>query len=252
MIQVSDLTHFYDGVNAALSDVHFTFDMGQSIGILGPNGAGKSTLLKVMLGFETPVSGKVLYDGKSIQEMRGKIAYIPQSFSVDAQFPITLLQVVEMGFSVENGWFKRVTVQQKKKALETLERLELTHLADRQINELSGGQRQRMFLARALVQEAKLYFFDEPFAALDEKSEELIVAEMRQLTDAGKTLIVIHHDLLNSKEYFDSLLFLNTRSVAFGKSDDVFTREVIDSTFYNVDLFDEVLRLTLEKEQGVR
>ena len=133
-----------------------------------------------------------------------------------------------------------------------IERLELTKLMNRQISELSGGQRQRMFLARALVQEAKLYFFDEPFVALDEKSEELIVREMRRLTEAKKTLIVIHHDLLNSKEYFDSLLFLNTRSVAFGKSEEVFTREVIDSTFYNADLFDEVLRLTLEKRQGVR
>jgi ABC-type Mn2+/Zn2+ transport system ATPase subunit len=250
MIELENIVHCYEGEKEVLSSVSFSFEMGQSIGVLGPNGAGKSTLLKVMLGLEKAMSGKVLYDGKSIQEMHGKIAYIPQSFSIDTQFPITASQVIEMGFTVENGWFKRVSREQRQRALAVLKELELMDLKDRQIGELSGGQRQRVFLARALVQKAELYFFDEPFAALDEKSEEIIVKQMRHLTDDNKTLIVIHHDLLNSKEYFDALLFLNKRAVAFGPSDEVFTRQVINNTFYNTALFDEVMRLSQQKGVG--
>ena len=114
---------------------------------------------------------------------------------------------------------------------EALERVGISHLAGRQISQLSGGQQQRVFLARALAQDARLYFMDEPFAAVDAATEQAIVALLKELNEAGKTCLVVHHDLATVSRYFDWLVLLNMRVVAAGPTEEVFTRENLHKTY---------------------
>ena len=103
--------------------------------------------------------------------------------------------------------------------------------ANRQISRLSGGQQQRVFLARALAQEADLYFMDEPFAGVDAATERAIVEVLRELRAQGKTVIAVHHDLQTVGEYFDEVILLNMRVVASGAVSEVFTRENLHKTY---------------------
>ena len=107
----------------------------------------------------------------------------------------------------------------------------MSTFADRQINQLSGGQQQRVFLARALAQEADLYFMDEPFAGVDAATERTIVDVLRQLRATGKTVIAVHHDLPTVPEYFDQVMLLNVRVVATGAVQKVFTPENLKRTY---------------------
>ena len=143
--------------------------------IVGPNGAGKSTLIKAMLDLIKPVSGKVLFNGESYKEHRKHIGYVPQSESVDWDFPANVLDVVIMGRYGELGWIKRPSKKDKHLAMEALEKVGMKEYANRQISQLSGGQQQRIFLARALVQDADIYFMDEPFKGVDAKTQVAIV-----------------------------------------------------------------------------
>ena len=103
--------------------------------------------------------------------------------------------------------------------------------AHRQISQLSGGQQQRVFLARALVQDAQIYLMDEPFAGVDAATEQAIITLLQELRSAGKTVVVVHHDLQTVSEYFDHLVMLNMRVVAFGPVDEVFTPENLHKTY---------------------
>jgi manganese/zinc/iron transport system ATP- binding protein len=112
-----------------------------------------------------------------------------------------------------------------------LDRVKMLPYANRQISNLSGGQQQRVFLARALAQESDLYFMDEPFAGVDAATEAAIVALLQDLKAMGKTILVVHHDLPTARTYFDRLLLLNMRVVAFGLTGDVFTSELLQATY---------------------
>jgi manganese/zinc/iron transport system ATP- binding protein len=192
-------------------------------GIVGPNGAGKSTLIKSLLGLVPSLSGEALIYGKSYKSQRKRVGYVPQRSSVDWDFPTTALDVVTMGLYGRLGWFKRPGRKERDESLEALDMVGMSALADRQISQLSGGQQQRVFLARALVQEADIYFLDEPMAGVDATTERAIIDILRRLRDEGKTLIVVHHDLQTVRRYFDWLLLLNVSVVAMGDIDDVFT-----------------------------
>jgi manganese/zinc/iron transport system ATP- binding protein len=115
--------------------------------------------------------------------------------------------------------------------MECLARVGMLPLADRQISQLSGGQQQRVFLARALAQEADLYFMDEPFAGVDAATERAIVEVLRELKRSGKTVICVHHDLQTVAEYFDHVMLINMRVVAAGPVGEVFTRENLHKTY---------------------
>jgi manganese/zinc/iron transport system ATP- binding protein len=103
--------------------------------------------------------------------------------------------------------------------------------ADRQIANLSGGQRQRVFLARALAQESRIYLMDEPFVGVDAATESAIIELLRNLKDQKRTLLVVHHDLQTAPDYFDSILMLNMRLVAFGPTAEVFTTSLLQKTY---------------------
>ena len=229
-LTIHDMTVAYRG-RPVLWDVDYDAPAGKLVAIVGPNGAGKSTLIKAALELVPRASGDVSFFGKTYREMRSRIGYVPQRTSVDWDFPIDALGVVVMGLYRQIGWFQPVSRRYRKQALAALERVGLAEFASRQISQLSGGQQQRVFLARALVQEADLYLMDEPFAGVDAATERAIVELLRDLRTAGKTAIVIHHDLQTVTEYFDEVLLLNMRRIASGPVEQVFTTENLRRTY---------------------
>lgn len=239
-LAVHDLTVAYHR-KPVLWDVELNIPKGTLAGIVGPNGAGKSTLLKACLDLIPKTSGEALVYGKPYEQQRELIAYVPQRESVDWDFPISALDVVTMGTYQKLGWFKRITRSQKQQALEALEKVGISHLAKRQISQLSGGQQQRVFLARALVQEAEIYFMDEPFAAVDAATEQAIIKLLQELNSKGKTVLCVHHDLATVSRYFDYLVLLNMRVVASGPTSETFTRENLQKTYGGkLNLLDDV------------
>jgi manganese/zinc/iron transport system ATP- binding protein len=156
---------------------------------------------------------------------------VPQRESVDWDFPVSALDVVAMGTYRRLGWFRPVGKAEKAVALEALEKVGIAHLAGRQISQLSGGQQQRVFLARALAQDAKVYFMDEPFAAVDAATEQAIVTLLQELRNSGRTCLVVHHDLATVAQYFDWLIFLNLRVVASGPTAEVFNDDNLRKTY---------------------
>lgn len=214
-----------------LWDVDYDAPSKSLVAIVGPNGAGKSTLIKACLGLIPTAAGQVEFWGAPYKQSRAKIGYVPQRESVDWDFPVSALDVVCMGRYRKIGWCRPVTKSHKLAAMEALERVGMSDFAKRQISQLSGGQQQRVFLARALTQEAELYFMDEPFAGVDAATERAIIDVLRELRDEGKTVIVVHHDLQTVPEYFDHALLLNMRVVAAGPVGEVFTNENLHKTY---------------------
>ncbi|MFV0435546.1 MAG: metal ABC transporter ATP-binding protein [Leucobacter sp.] len=210
-----------------LRAVDFEVPAGVVMGIVGPNGAGKSTLIKAMLGLVRPLTGGSEFFGQPLGRVRRRVGYMPQSTSVDWDFPTTVLDVVTMGTYGSLGWIRRPGRSERARAATALEQTGIADLADRQIGELSGGQRQRVFLARTLVQAPDIYFMDEPFQGVDAKSQQAIVAVLHTLREQGKTVVLVHHDLATVGDYCDEVTLLNRRVVASGPVDRVFTRENI-------------------------
>ncbi len=227
---VSDLTLAYRE-KPVLWDIDACVPQGSMEAIIGPNGAGKSTLLKAIMGILPAASGEIKVFGKTFQSQRKRIAYIPQRSSVDWDFPTTVFDVVLMGSYGKLGWIKRPCKPEKEAAYSALDKVSMTEFADRQISELSGGQQQRVFLARALVQNADLYFMDEPFQGVDAATEHAIVCLLKELKQSGKTLLIVHHDLQTVKDYFDRVLLLNIRLIAEGSVEEIFTPENLRKTY---------------------
>lgn len=214
-----------------LKGVTFEANEGELIGIIGPNGAGKSTMIKAALGLIPSISGEVLVYGKSYKEQRQLIGYVPQRESVDWDFPTNALDVVMMGTYGKLGWFKQPGSKERKFAMGCLQKVGMSDYADRQISQLSGGQQQRVFLARALAQNAQLYFMDEPFVGVDAATEKAIITLLQDLKKQGKTVIVVHHDLSTVKQYFDSVLLLNIELQAYGPTETTFTPKQLHRTY---------------------
>ena len=215
-LHVEDLTVAYEG-KPALWDIDLNVPPGVMAAIIGPNGAGKSTLLKTVLGLTRPTAGHICVHGRPPEQSLQRIGYVPQRSAVDWDFPTTVLDVVMMGRYGHLGWLRWPGRDERERALAALEKVHIRHLSDRQISQLSGGQQQRVFLARALVQEADVYFLDEPMAGVDATTERTIVQLLQALRDAGKTVIVVHHDLQTVRDYFDWLVILNVRVIAQGR-----------------------------------
>jgi manganese/zinc/iron transport system ATP- binding protein len=227
---VRDLTVAYHR-KPVVWDIDLSIPEGKLVGVVGPNGAGKSTLLKACLDLIPKTSGEVSFFGQPYAKQLKRVGYVPQRESVDWDFPVSVLDVVAMGAYGQLGWFRRVSKRCKALAMQALERVGLEDYADRQISQLSGGQQQRTFLARALVQDADIYFMDEPFAAVDAATERAIVELLKELQDGGKTCLVVHHDLATVAQYFDWTVLLNMRVVAYGPTDKVFHNENLRKTY---------------------
>ena len=229
-LEIHDMSVMYHR-KRVLWDIDLTIPDGKLAAIVGPNGAGKTTLIRAALGLLPLASGWVKFFGQPYNDVRKRIGYVPQRESVDWDFPATALDVVTMGTYGKLGWFKRPGKIEKELALASLEKVGLSEFKNRQIGQLSGGQQQRVFLARALAQEADLYFMDEPFAAVDAATERSIVTLLQELRNQGKTVIVVHHDLHTVKEYFDWVLLINLRLLANGPVETTFTEENLRRTY---------------------
>jgi len=229
-VSIHDMTVAYHR-KPVLWDVDLDVPEGKLIGIVGPNGAGKSTLIKAVMDLVPKASGRVLVYGRPYRKQRHLVAYVPQRESVDWDFPVNALDVVTMGRYGRIGWCWPVTRKHRDAAMTALDRVGIADLAKRQISHLSGGQQQRVFLARALVQDARLYLMDEPFAAVDAATEKAIVRILQDLRSAGKTALVVHHDLQTVPEYFDYVILMNMRIVAHGPTEEVFTKDNLHKTY---------------------
>jgi manganese/zinc/iron transport system ATP- binding protein len=223
-IEVTDLTVAYRE-KPVLWDIDLEVPAGVLMAIVGPNGAGKTTLLKSILGLLKPAAGQVLIYGKPYDQQRSLVGYVPQRGSVDWDFPTTVQDVVMMGRYGALGWLRRPGKRERLAAEDALEKVGMAAYAGRQISQLSGGQQQRVFLARALVQDAHIYFMDEPFQGVDATTERAIVELLRALRQAGKTVVAVHHDLQTVPEYFDWVTLLNIRRIASGPVAEAFSEE---------------------------
>lgn len=252
IVEVHDLTVAYDN-KPVLWNADFSIPRGKMVGIVGPNGAGKSTLLKSIMGLIPNASGFVKIFNESLKNVRHRVAYVPQKESVDWDFPATVLDVVEMGRYGNKSLFKRLNKQDKKIAIESLIKVKMLDFAKRHISELSGGQQQRVFIARALAQEADLYFMDEPFSGVDMASEKAIVDILLELQKEGKTIFVVHHDLQSAMDYFDWMILINKRIVASGPMREVFTTEVLQNTYGgNLSILEQIGQVFKEKQFPIR
>lgn len=252
ILEVHDLTVAYDN-KPVIWNADFSIPKGKMIGIVGPNGAGKSTLLKSIMGLIPSSSGFVKIYDKKLKDVRSKVAYVPQKESVDWDFPAKVLDVVEMGRYGKKNLFKRLTQNDKEIALVALDKVKMLEFSERHISELSGGQQQRVFIARALAQEANIYFMDEPFSGVDMASEKTIVDILIQLQKEGKTIFVVHHDLQSAMDYFDWMILINKRIVASGPIDEVFNSDLLQKTYGgNLSLLDQIGQVFKEKQFPIR
>jgi manganese/zinc/iron transport system ATP- binding protein len=229
-VEIHDMTVAYHR-KPVLWDVDLILPERKLIGVVGPNGAGKSTLIKAALGLVPLASGKVEIYGEPYAKQRHLVGYVPQRESVDWDFPVTVFDVVLMGTYGRLGWIRRPGPRERRQAHECLAQVAMEPLARRQIRQLSGGQQQRVFLARALAQDAQIYFMDEPFAGVDAATEQAIFGVLQKLRESGKTVIVVQHDLQTVRQYFDYVVLLNMRLVDAGPTETTFTNENLQKTF---------------------
>lgn len=215
----------------ALDSIEFCTGRSRLVGVIGPNGAGKSTLIKAVLGLIRPSSGVVVFDGSPLENMKKEIAYVKQRSDNDLSFPIQVKDVVMLGAFPRLGLFKYPSKKHKQQVLDALKEVEMLSFAETQIGELSGGQLQRVFLARVLMQDAKLIFLDEPFSGIDADSEQKIIKILKRLSNDGKTIIMVYHDLSNVNDYFDEIIIINKKVIAYGDTKTAFTKENIAKAY---------------------
>ena len=236
MIRIENLSVSYKET-LALKDISLVLQGPTITGIIGPNGAGKSTLLKGMLGI-IPHEGHAFIEDKEMKKSLKKVAYVEQKIHIDYNFPIKVKECVSLGLYPSIPLFHTLKASHWKKVTEALEIVGLSDYADRQISQLSGGQFQRVLIARCLVQEADYILLDEPFVGIDSVSEEIIMNTLRDLKKAGKTVLIVHHDLGKVPHYFDQVLLLNKELIAFGPTKETFTKANLkqaygDRLFFN-------------------
>lgn len=229
-LQVVGLTVSY-GRGPVVQDVSFAVNAGDLIGIIGPNGAGKSTMIKAMVGALAPDAGTIRVFDDAGKKATRRITYVPQRGEVDWDFPVTVKDVVTQGRYGKVGLLGRFSAEDRRLIEESMALVGITDLKKRQIGELSGGQQQRVFLARALAQQGDVYLLDEPFAGVDAATEHAIVDVLRTLRDAGKAVMVVHHDLSTAAEYFDKVLLMNRELIAFGGVADIFRADLLQKTY---------------------
>ncbi len=231
MIEIQNLSVSYQG-QLALDKANVTIKGPTITGIIGPNGAGKSTLIKGLLGI-VDHQGQALLDGQPLDKELKRIAYVEQKINIDYNFPIKVKECVSLGLYPKIKLFQRLKTSDWDKVNQALKIVGLEDFAERQISQLSGGQFQRVLIARCLVQEADYILLDEPFVGIDSVSEEIIMNTLRDLKKAGKTVLIVHHDLSKVPHYFDQVLLVNREVIAFGPTKETFTEANLKEAYGN-------------------
>jgi len=231
-IDIENVTVAYHG-NVALHSASLQLKSGTICGLVGMNGAGKSTLFKAVMGFVRPSSGRILINGLPIRlvQKSSLVAYVPQSEEVDWNFPVSVHDVVMMG---RYGYMNLLRIPRsldKQIVRESLERVGMWEMRDRQIGELSGGQKKRTFFARTLAQQGKVLLLDEPFAGVDIKTEKMMIDLLIELRQAGHTILISTHDLSSIATFCDQVVLINRTILAYGETSEVFTEENLSRTF---------------------
>ena len=231
-IDIKNVTVAYHG-KVALHSASLQLNGGTICGLVGMNGAGKSTLFKALMGFVKPVTGHILINGLPIRRVQknSMVAYVPQSEEVDWDFPVSVYDVVMMGRYGYMNVLRIPRSQDKQTVRESLERVELWELRDRQIGELSGGQKKRAFFARALAQQSRVLLLDEPFAGVDIKTEKMMIDLLIELRQSGHTILISTHDLASITTFCDQVVLINRSILAYGNTSEVFTEENLSRTF---------------------
>lgn len=234
------------GVEAALTleDAYFAYGsapvveridgrvrFGESVALVGPNGAGKSTLLKGILGLVPVASGRITVLGTTPAKARPHVGYVPQAETLDADFPVTAAHAVLMGRYRSIGWLRRPSRDDRRRALEALDRVGLADRAAYRFGALSGGQRQRVLLARALVGEPRLLLLDEPTGGLDAVSQAALLDALADAKRAGVAIVVSTHDLSVAHLACDEVCLLNRHQFAFGPVKTTLTPENLRATY---------------------
>lgn len=251
-IEIHDLTVSFDR-RPVLWNIDAELPSGKIIGVVGPNGAGKSTLIKAIMGIVRPGSGYVKIFGRPLDEVRRRICYVPQRETIDWDFPISVMEVALMGRYAHRGMFGRLRQADYDIARDALQKVGMEAFANRQIARLSGGQQQRTFLARALAQQAELYLLDEPFAGVDAATEKAVITLLQEMSQQGKTILAVHHNLQSAIQYFDWLILLNTRLIAAGPASKVFTTENLRDTYGGkLTLLTDVVNLLSQEKLPAR
>ncbi len=231
-----DVTVTYRNGHTALHNASFEIPTGTITGLVGVNGAGKSTLFKAIMGFVPAAKGEISVLGMPVAEALSKniVAYVPQSEEVDWTFPVLVEDVVMMGRYGHMGFFRRPGKADHDAVTAALARVNMSEFRHRQIGELSGGQRKRVFLARALAQEGQVILLDEPFTGVDVKTEDAIVALLRDLRDEGRVILVSTHNLGSVPEFCDRTVLVKGTVLAYGLTEQTFTRENLELAFGGV------------------
>lgn len=231
LVELSQVSSGY-GSGPAIRDVSLKIWPGQFVAVVGPNGGGKTTLLRTILGTIHPVQGKTLLRGKELKgAVREKIGYVPQLETIDWSFPITVEEVILMGLFRKNRWFRRVQKEDREKARDVMERLNLKELGKRQIRELSGGQQQAVFLGRALMGEPELILLDEPTAGLDIRSRDEVIHFLHEINHKGVAIVITAHDLNWVAAHLPWVICLNRSPIAEGPPQQVFTSPILRETY---------------------
>jgi len=235
-IRAEGLTVTYRNGHTALRDASFAVPTSTITALVGVNGAGKSTLFKALMGFIPAARGRIEILGQPVARMMKAqaVAYVPQAEEVDWTFPVLVEDVVMMGRYGHMGFLRRPRATDHESVAAALERVNMTEFRKRQIGELSGGQKKRVFLARALAQDAKVILLDEPFTGVDVKTEEQIIALLRDLRDEGRVMLVATHNLGSVPEFCDRVVLVKETVLAFGPTAEVFTPEKLREAFGGV------------------
>ncbi|MHA6324257.1 manganese/iron ABC transporter ATP-binding protein [Roseivivax sp. CAU 1753] len=235
-VSVRDLTVTYRNGHTALWDASFEVPRGSITALLGVNGAGKSTLFKALMGFVPPARGEIELLGMPVNDAlkRNLVAYVPQAEEVDWDFPILVEDVVMMGRYGHMGFLRRPKPADRAAVTQALARVDMADFRGRQIGELSGGQRKRVFLARALAQEGQVILLDEPFTGVDVKTEERIIALLRELKTEGRVMLVSTHNLGTVQSFCDRTVLIKGTVLHHGPTETTFTRDKLEEAFGGV------------------
>jgi zinc/manganese transport system ATP-binding protein len=231
LVEVSEVSHAY-GRTPALQNVSLKIWPGQFMAIVGPNGGGKTTLLRTILGMAPVAAGKILLRGRERAAVSPQsIGYVPQLETIDWNFPITVEEVIAMGFFVKNRWFGGIGGREKQKLRDVMERLNLTGLGQRHIRELSGGQQQAVFIGRALLGDPELILLDEPASGLDIRSRDDVIHFLHEINHHGVAIVITAHDLNWVAAHLPWVVCLNRQLVAEGPPEKIFNASVLKETY---------------------
>ena len=227
VVSVANISFAYDRL-AVLENINLTIHKGDFLGIIGPNGGGKTTLVKLILGLLKPQKGAIRVLGTLPKNARSRVAYVPQHAPEDREFPITVWEVALQGRLQSSGWGYRYTREDRQRADDELQRVEMWEFRKRPISALSGGQRQRVFLARALCRDPEILFLDEPTVGIDSRVQENIY-DLLQKLNQRMTIVIITHDIGVISQYVRSVACVNRTLIAHNEG--LITAEMLEKTY---------------------